>query len=163
MTYTFDYSWHPVCSYFSDSLGLMDATDDRSEVTCFFRGDEASLTLLRAAKSPITRIALLCSSGLHPNVVCERPGPCYRRAVFIGDELAVDSSPCSCDPDGQGAILAAVRLRRQPHPLESFDQHEYCAYACRSKHFLFRPRLSAQWPAVGSWWTHKQLCGATQC
>jgi hypothetical protein len=143
MTYTFDYSWHPVCSYFRDSIGLIDATDDRSEVTCFLGGDEALLTLLRAAKSPITRIALLCSSGLHPNVVCERPGPCYRRAVFIGDELAVDRSPCSYAPDGQGAILAPVRQRGQPHPLGSIDQHEYRAYARRSEHFLFRPCVSA--------------------
>lgn len=95
MTYTLDYSWHPVCSYFSDGTGLMDATDDRSEVTCFLGGDEALLTLLRAAKSPITRIALLYSSGLHPNVVCERAGRWYHRAVFIGDELAAPSSACS--------------------------------------------------------------------
>jgi len=46
------------------------------------------------------------------SLVCERPGPCYGRAVFLGDDLAVDGSPCSYAPDGQGALLATVQQRR---------------------------------------------------
>src|SRR6266480_6104711 len=115
--------------------------------------------LFRPAKSSISGTALLCSSALHCSFVCERPGPCYGRAVFISDDLAVQGSPCSCAADGQGVMVVRAR-RRSPHALESVDEHEYCGYACRSKHFLFRPRFSAERTALSSWWTHKQLCRA---
>jgi hypothetical protein len=147
------------------SLGFrcIDATDDRLEVTCSSSSAEVVLMLSRAVKSSIGRITLLCSSALDCSFFCERPGPWYRRAVFVGDDLAVQGSPCSYAADGQGVMVARVQPRRQPHPLESIDEHEYCDYACRSEHFLFRPCLSAQWTALGSRWTHKQLCGTAQC
>ena len=141
---------------------LIVATGDGLEVTLSSSSGEVLFLLSRAVKSSISGTALLCSSAFHCSLVCERPGPCYRRAVFIGDELAVHGSPCSCAPDGQGAMVAPVRPRRQPHALGSIDEHEYSGYARRSKHFLFGPCLSDQWTALGSWWTHKQLCGAAQ-
>ena len=128
---------------FCDGTRLLHATSDRLEVTSSCFSAEVLLALLRAIESSISRSALLCSSADHRGLVCERPGPCYRRAVFIGDDLAVQGSPCSCAPDGQGAMVALVRPRRQPHTLESIDEHEQSGYARRSKHFLFGPCLSA--------------------
>jgi hypothetical protein len=119
------------------------ATYDRLEVTSSWTSAEVLHTLFRAVKSSISRTALVCSSALHCSLICERPGPWYRRAVFIGDDLAVQSSPRPCAPHGQGALVALVGHRRQPHTLGSIDQHEYCGYACRSEHFLFQPCLSA--------------------
>jgi hypothetical protein len=66
-----------------------DATGAQSEVNCFLAGGEVMLTLFGAVKSSITGTALLCSSALDCSLVRERPGSCYRRAVFIGDDLAV--------------------------------------------------------------------------
>jgi hypothetical protein len=144
-------------------FGCIDATFDRPGLTTCSSSAEVLLVLFQAVQSSISGTALVCDSALDCNLVCERPGPCYRRAVFIGDDLAVPGSPCSCAPDGQGAMVARVRPRRQPHTLESIDEHEYSGYACRSKHFLFGLCLSGQWTALGSRWTHKQLCGAAQC
>src|SRR4030095_5763051 len=152
-------SCHPVCrtsfascreiSNFSRTLlrhfrrTISDATGAKSEVTCFLAGGEVLLTLLRAIKSSMVRTASFCISALDCSLICECPGPWYRRAVFIGDELAVHGMPCSYAADGQGAILAPVYPRRQPYPLGSIDEQEYCGYACRRKHFLFRPCLFA--------------------
>jgi hypothetical protein len=84
------------------------ATSDGPEVTSSSLSAEVLLTLFRAAKSSINRIGLCCSSALHCSLVCERPGPWYRRAGFIGDNLAVQNSPCSSATDGQGAVVAPV-------------------------------------------------------
>jgi hypothetical protein len=165
-------SWHRVCctsfgrrreiSNFSRTLlrhfrSTIDASGGQSEVDCFLAGDEVLLTLLGPAKSSICRTALLCSSALACSLVCERPEPCYRRAVFIGDDLAVRSNPRSPPPHRQGALLAPHQ-RRQPHTLESIDEHEYSGYACRGKHFLCRLFLSGQWTALRSRWAaDKQL------
>jgi hypothetical protein len=103
-------SWHRACCYtsfarrteisnFSRTLlrhfrsTINNASGTQSEVTCFLAGGEVMLMLFRAAKSSISRLRLLCSSALDCNLVCERPGPWYRRAVFISDDLAVDGSP----------------------------------------------------------------------
>jgi hypothetical protein len=84
-----------------------DAIDDRgSAVTCFLGGDEVLLILFRVANSSISSTALLCSSALHCSLVSERPKPWYRRAVFIGDDLAVRSNPRLPPPHRQGALLA---------------------------------------------------------
>src|SRR6266487_3924913 len=135
-----------VCS--CDSPRLIDPITEGQEVTSSSSSSSSSstevlLTLFRAAKSSVGRIALLCSSTPDFSLVCERPGPWYRRAVFIGDDLAIHRSPCSCAADGQGPMVAGVRQRRQPHPLGSIDEHEYSGYPCRSKHLLLRPCLSA--------------------
>jgi hypothetical protein len=172
------YSCHPVCrtsfasrteiSRFSRTLlrhfriTISDATDDRSGVTCFLGVAEAMLKLLRAVERSISGIGLVCNSALACSLVCERPGPCYRRAVFIGDELAAHGSPCSSPAHREGAILGPVRRRPLPSTLESIDKHEYCGYATRSKSFLFRPCLSAQWTALNSRWTLRHLGGAAQ-
>jgi hypothetical protein len=124
---------------FCNGTRLLHVGYDRLEVICSSWAAEVLLMLFRAVKSSIVRTALLCSSTLRCSVVCERPGPCYRRAVFIGDVLAVHGSPCSCALHGQSAMVAPVQQRRQPDPLGSIDEHEYCGYACRSKHFLFGP------------------------
>jgi hypothetical protein len=139
---------------------LIVATGDGLEVTSSSSSGKVLLMLFRAVKSSISGTGLRCSSALHCSVVCERPGSCYRWAVFIGDDLAVQGSPCSCAADGQGVMVALVRQRRQPHALGSIDEHEYCDYACRSEHFLFGPCLSGQWTALCGRWTHKQLCWA---
>jgi hypothetical protein len=97
---------------FCDGAGLIHATSDRLEVTSSSSSAEVLLALLRAAKSSIGRTALLCSSALYCSLVCERAGPWYRRAVFIGDDLAVHGSPCSCAADGQGDMVGVVRPRR---------------------------------------------------
>jgi hypothetical protein len=136
---------------------LIVATGDGLEVTLSSSG-EVLFLLSRAVKSSITG----SSSTVHCSFLCERPGPCYRRAVFIGDGLAVQGSPCSCAADGQSAMVAPVRQWRQPDTLGSIDEHEYSGYACRSKHFLFGRGLSGQWTALGSRWTPKQLGGAAQ-
>ena len=52
----------------------------------------AEVLLFGALESWISRTGLLCGSAFHCSLVCERPGPCYGRAVFIGDDLAVQSS-----------------------------------------------------------------------
>src|SRR5206468_1854063 len=106
------------------------------------------------------RAALLCSSALYGSLICERPGPWYRRAVFTGHDLDVAGSPCQCASDGQGAILAPIRRGRQSHTLGSIDEHEYRGYADRRKPFLCGPFISGQWTALRRWWTHRQLCGA---
>ena len=135
---------------------------DRPSVISSSACAEASVLPFRAVKSWRGRISVLCSRALHCSLVSERPGPCYRWAVFIGVDLAVRSNPCSYVPDGQGALLAPHQ-RRQPHTLESIDEHEYSGYACRSKHFLFGLRLSGQWTALGSRWAaDKQLDRAAQ-
>src|SRR5437773_9324667 len=72
------------------------ATSDGPEVTSSSLSAEVLLVLFRAAKSSLNRIGLCCSSALHCSLVCERPGPWYRRAGFIGDYLAVQNSLCSC-------------------------------------------------------------------
>ena len=118
--------------------------------------------LLRAVKSSISGTALDCGSALACSLVCERSGSCYRRAVFIGDDLAAHASPCSSPPHREGAILEPVRRRPLPSTLESIDKHQYCGYATRSKSFLFRPCFSAQWTALSSRWTRNELCGAAQ-
>jgi hypothetical protein len=98
-------SWHRVCctsfgrrreiSNFLRTLlrhfrsTISDASGAHSEVTCFLAGGEVLLRLFRAAKSWISRTAVVCSSALADSRICERPGPCYRRAVFIGDDLAI--------------------------------------------------------------------------
>jgi hypothetical protein len=102
----------------------IDATGAQSEVNCFLAGGEVLLTLFGPAESSTNRTALLCGNTAYCSLVCERPGPCYRGAVFLGDDLAVQGSPCSCAADGQGAMVAPVRPGRQPHPLGSIDQHE---------------------------------------
>jgi hypothetical protein len=152
-------SSHPVClssfasrreiSRFSRTLlrhfrrTISDATDAQSEVTCFLADGEVLLALFGPAESSSNRITLLCSNALGCSLVCERPGPCYRRAIFIGDDLAILGRARSSPPHRQSAMVACIQQRRQPHPLESIDKHEYCGYPCRSKHFLFRPCLSA--------------------
>jgi hypothetical protein len=120
-----------------------DATDDRSEVICFLGGGEGSLTLFGPAESSSNRTALLCGNTAYCSLVCERSGSCYRRAVFIGDDLAAQGSPCSSPPHREGAILGPVRRGPLSGTLESIDQHQYCGYATRSKSFLFRPCLPA--------------------
>ena len=142
---------------------LIVATGDGLEVTSSSSSGKVLPVLFRAVKSSISGTGLRCSRALHCSLICERPGPWYRRAVFVGDDLAVPSRACSSPPRGQGAMVALFRPGRQPHTLESIDEHEYFDYACRSEHFLFRPCLSAQWTALGSRWTHKQLCGTAQC
>jgi hypothetical protein len=108
-----DYRWHPVCLYmFCDSTRLIEATHDRLEITSSWSFGEVLLTLLRAASNSTSRTALVCGGALHCSLGCQRPAPCYRGAVFIGDDLAVQSSPCSSAPDGQGDMVAFVRRRR---------------------------------------------------
>jgi hypothetical protein len=135
-----DCSWHPIrlssfasrteISNFSRTLlrhfrrTISDATGDRSEVTYLLGSGDVLLTLFGPAESSITGITLVCSSGIRPTLVCKCPRPCYRGAVFIGDDLAVDGSPRSCAPDGQGAIFAPVQQGRQPHTVGSSDEHE---------------------------------------
>jgi hypothetical protein len=135
----------------------------RPGLTCSSVCAEVSLTLPKTVGTSINRAAVLCGRAIYRRLVCDRPGPRYGGTVFISDDLAVDGSPCASAADGQGAILAPVHPRRQPHTLGSIYEHEYCGYACRSEHFLCRPCLSAQWTAPGNRWTHRQLCGATQC
>jgi hypothetical protein len=118
--------------------------------------------LLRAVKSSISGTALDCGSALACSLVCERSGSCYRRAVFIGDDLAAKGSPCSSPSHREGAILGPVRRGLLSGTLESIDQHQYCGYATRSKSFLFRPCFSAQWTALNTGWTHRHLGGAAQ-
>jgi hypothetical protein len=50
---------------------------------------EASVLPFRTVKSWRSRISVLCSSAVHSSLVCERPRPGYRRAIFIGDDLAL--------------------------------------------------------------------------
>jgi hypothetical protein len=138
---------------------LIVATGDGLEVTLSSSSGEVLFLLSRAVKSSITG----SSSTVHCSLLCERPGPCYRRTVFIGDGLAAQGSPCSSAADGQSAMVAGVQRRRQPHTLGSIDEHEYSGYARRSKHFLFRPCLSDQWTALRSRWAHRQLCRPAQC
>jgi len=152
-----------MCFYTCDGTRLIDTTGDRLEIISSSSSGEVLPVLFRAVKSSTGRTALLCSSAFHRRFVSERPGPCYRRAVFIGDDLAVQGSPCSCAPDGQGAMVALVQFGRPPHTLGSIDEHEYFGYARRSKHFLFGLCLSGQWEALGSRWTRTQLGGAAQC
>jgi len=172
-------SSHPVCrtsfascteiSNFSRTLlhhcrrTISDATDGRSEVTFFLGVAEALRKLLPAVERSISGAALVCRSPFACSLVCERPGSCYRRAVFIGDELAAHASPCSSTAHRKGAILEPVRRRPLPSTLESIDKHQYCGYATRNKCFLFRPCFSAQWTALNSRWTHRHLGGATYC
>src|SRR6266487_2795464 len=87
-------------------FGCIDATSDRRGVTTCSLSAEALLVLLRPVENSISRAALVCRSPFDCSLVCERPGPWYRRAVFIGDDLAVQSSPCSRPPHGQGAMVA---------------------------------------------------------
>jgi hypothetical protein len=136
---------------------------DRSGVTSCSACAEASIMLVRAVKTSINRTALVCNSALACSLVCERPGSCYRRAVFIGDDLAAHASPCSSPPHREGAILEPVRRRPLPSTLESIDKHQYCGYATRNKCFLFGPCFSAQWTALNSRWTHRHLGGAKYC
>ena len=149
------HSWHPGCSYFH--------CRGRVEITCSSMSDKVLLVLLRAAKRAIGRTVVVCGSAVAGSRICECPGSCYRRAVFIGDELAAHASPCSSAAHREGAILEPVRRRPLPSTLESIDKHQYCGYATRSKSFLFRPCLSAQWTALNSRWTHRYLGGATYC
>jgi hypothetical protein len=174
-----DRSCHPVCrtsfasrteiSRFSRTLPrhfrimISDATDGRSEITYFWGGGEGSLTVFEPAESSSDRTALLRSSAADCSLVYECPGSCYRRAVFLGNDLAAQGSPCSPPPHREGAILGPVRPGLLPGTLESIDKHQYCGYATRSKSFLFRPCLPAQWTALNSWWTPRHLCGATYC
>src|SRR5438309_4176724 len=146
------------------SLGFryIDANCDRSEVTSSSSSAEVLLTLFRPIKSSISGTALLCSSALHCSLVCERPGPCYGRAVFTSDDLAVQRSPRSPPPHRQSAVVALVQRRRQPHALGSINKHEHSGYACRSKHFLFRPCLSASWTTLGGRWALRLLDWVTQ-
>ena len=92
--------------------GFKNATGDRSGVTSFFGFSEVSLTFLRAAKSSITRAASFCSAVLSCSFVCERPGPCYHRAIFIGDDLAIQSGTRSTPPHRQSAMVAFFRPGR---------------------------------------------------
>ena len=132
---------------------------DRLEFTS---SAEVLLTLFRAVKSSINRTALVWGSAVAGSRVCERSGPCYRRAVFIGDDLAAQGSPCSSPPHREGAILGPVRRGLLSGTLESIDKHQYCGYATRSKSFLFRPCFSAQWTALNTGWTHRHLGGVAQ-
>ena len=126
------------------SLGFrcIDETADRLEVTSSSSSAGGLLLRFRAVKSSIDRTALLCSSAVHCSLVCEGPGSCYRRAIFVGHDLAVQGSTRSSPSHRQGALVALVRQRRQPHALGSIGQHQYSAYACGSEHILFRPCLS---------------------
>ncbi len=47
------------------------------------------LMLTREVKSSINRTGLVWGSALDCNLVCDRPEPCYRRGVFIGDDMAI--------------------------------------------------------------------------
>src|SRR6266487_997549 len=91
-----------------DGTRLIVATGDGLEVTSSSSSGELLLMLFRALKSSIARAALVCRSAFDCSLVCECPGPCYRRAVFIGNDLAVQSSPCSRPPHGQGAMVALL-------------------------------------------------------
>jgi hypothetical protein len=135
---------------------------DWSGVASSSSSTQGLFMLLRAVKSSINRTALVCSSAFNWRLVCERSGSCYRRAVFIGDDLAAKGSPCSSPAHREGAILGPVRRGLLPATLESIDKHEYCGYTTRSKSFLFRPCLPVQWTALNSRWTHRHLGGAAQ-
>jgi hypothetical protein len=135
---------------------------DRSGVGSSLACAGVWLMLYRAVKTSISGAALLCNRATHCCLVCERPGPRYRRTVFFSYDLAVQGMPCSSASYRQGAMVAHVRERRQPHALESPNQHEYSGYACGSEHFLFRPCVSAQRTTPRSRWTHKQLGGTAQ-
>jgi hypothetical protein len=54
---------------------------------------------------------LFCSAVLSCSLVCERPGPCYRRAVFIGDDLAIQSGTRSAPSHGKSVMVALVQPR----------------------------------------------------
>jgi hypothetical protein len=86
-------------------------SDDWLEVTSCSSSAEL-LTPSRAAKSPISRTALLCGGALHCSLGCERLGPCYRWAVFISDDLAIHGGACSPATGGQGDVVAFFRPRR---------------------------------------------------
>jgi hypothetical protein len=128
---------------FRGGYSSTNGTVDGSGFIRFSADSEISPDFFGAAESWTSCIALLCSSTSRCSLICERPGPCYGGAVFIGDDLAVQSSPRSPPPHRQSAVVALVQRRRQPHALGSINKHEHSGYACRSKHFLFRPCLFA--------------------
>jgi hypothetical protein len=128
---------------FGNGTRLIHASCDRLEVTSSSSLSEFLLVPFRPVESSISRAALVCGSTLHCSLVCERPGQCYGRAVFIGDDLAIHSDPRSSPPHRQGDMVAPVRQRLLPTTLGSIDEHEYSGSATRSKHLLFRPCLSA--------------------
>ena len=66
---------------------------DRSGII-FSSFTEVLLMLFRAVGSSVGRTGLVCSSTPDCSLVRERSEPCYRRAVFIGEDLAVQGSPC---------------------------------------------------------------------
>jgi hypothetical protein len=61
---------------------------DRSDVTFSPVRIEPSVLAVRRIKSWIGSAALFYSGASHCSFLCERPGPCYGRAVFVRDDLA---------------------------------------------------------------------------
>src|SRR4029453_15303814 len=112
-----------------------------------------------SAESSSNRTTLVCSNALGCSLVCERPGPCYSGAVFIGDDLALRGNSCSFATNRQSPLLD------KGGSLPGLGSSDKCGYPrsdIRGKYFLFGPCLSAQWTALGSRWPRKQLCGTAQ-
>jgi hypothetical protein len=72
---------------------ISDATDDRSDATVSSSFGGALVTFIGAVTGSIIRTRLRCNSPVPYKFAWKGARSCYRRAVFAGDDLAVQSGP----------------------------------------------------------------------
>jgi len=125
----------------------------RRQVICVLLSTESPLIRFYTDEYSRCSTALASYITLLRSFVFACPEQCHGRAIFIGDDLAIRSGPCSCPPHGQGDMVAPVQSGILPHTLGSIGGHEYPGSGSDHKHFLFRPCLSVQWTALRSRWT----------
>ena len=114
---------------------------DRPEVICVLLSPESPLLRFEMDEYSRCSTALASYVTLLRSFVFACPEQCHGRAVFIGDDLAIHSGPCSCPAHRRGDLVAPVFRRLLPATLGSNDEHDYCGCTTRSKHLRFGPCL----------------------
>ena len=84
---------------------------DRPEVARILLLPESPLTQFQPEEGSGYHTALASPITLFRSVAFAWPD-CHSRAMVIGDEVAIRGNPCSRAPDGQGVMVAPVRLGR---------------------------------------------------
>jgi hypothetical protein len=87
-------------------------TYDRPQVICVLLSPESPLIRFEMDEYSRCSTALASYITLLRSFVFACPEQCHGRAVFIGDDLAIRSGPCSCPPHGQGDMVALVQSGR---------------------------------------------------
>ena len=87
-------------------------TYDRWQIICVLLSPESPLIRFYMDEYSRCSTALASYITLLRSFVFACAEQCHGRTIFVGDDLAIRSGPCSCLAYGQGDMVAAVRFGR---------------------------------------------------